>query len=116
MDTIRQVFNATPWPVQMGFMAVIAAAIFGLLLYGLAAAGLKQAGEMIASLQKEPNFTMTEEAKGEAFAQVTAGIWIGLLINAALTGSIDGLVGGFIIWTVITVCGLLVWALRQGSK
>lgn len=57
---------------------------------------------------------MSDEFKGEMFAWITCFIWMFLLLDAAIVrGSIDLLLGGFIVWTVVTGSGLLVWAIAK---
>lgn len=116
IDTIRQVFNDMPPLVQIGLMALVAATVFSLLIHGLAAAGLREARDLIASLESKKSFTVTDEFKGESFAWISCGIWMGLFLNAVVSGEIGPLLGGFVVWTAVTVIGLTVWALRQGSK
>lgn len=116
MDAIRDMFYAMPGIVQIGFAALIATFIFTLLLYGLAAAGLKEARELIEALKKEPDFKMTEEAKGELFAWITIMMLGVLSVISVINGSIDQLIGGLVVWITITILVLTAWALRQKGK
>lgn len=116
MDQIRQTFYDQPVIVQIVFVTLLASAIFTGVIYGLSAAGLKQATEMIESLKKESKGTMTDEQKGELYAWITVSIWVFLFFDAASIGSMERLVGGFVIWIALTICALLVWALKRGQS
>lgn len=116
MDQIRQTFYDQPVIVQIVFVTLLASAIFTGVIYGLSAAGLKQATEMIESLKKESKGTMTDEQKGELYAWINVSIWILLFFHAVSRGSIDRLLGGLVIWTVVACGALLVWALKRGQS